>query len=284
MKPRINIYSQISSFYSFVFDNQDKVNQSHVSLYMFLINQNNRSNWSEWFKMPFDLAMAGACIGSKSTYYKCLNDLQDWGLLKYVKGKNDVKAPMISIFQLSNSEPLTVPLSEPLTVPLSGNLSEQLSVLLTGNIDILITDNYELITNNIYKWIKNELSEKPIEKPKKSKKEIPTLDQFLNYVLTIPEFAPKFESLKYSIQSKYEQWIENGWKDGHGNEIKQWKTKLKNTLPHLKQLNTLQNGISTKQTMDERIAEAKRRASEKRSGQMPSIWSEPESFSDYETL
>lgn len=44
------------------------------------------------------------------------------------------------------------------------------------------------------------------------------------------------------------------------------------------------NGISTKQTMDERIAEAKRRASEKRSGQMPSIWSEPESFSDYETL
>ena len=78
--------------------------------------------------------------------------------------------------------------------------------------------------------------------PKKSKKQIPSLDEFLNYVLTIPEFAPKFESLKYSIQSKYEQWIENGWKDGHGNEIKQWKTKLKNTLPHLKPLNTLQNG------------------------------------------
>lgn len=80
--------------------------------------------------------------------------------------------------------------------------------------------------------------------PKKSKKQIPSLDEFLNYVLTIPEFAPKFESLKYSIQSKYEQWIENGWKDGHGNEIKQWKTKLKNTLPHLKPLNTLQNGTT----------------------------------------
>jgi hypothetical protein len=205
--------------------------------------------------MPFDLAMAGACIGSKSTYYKCLNDLQEWGLLKYVKGKNDVKAPMISIFQLSNSEPLTVPLSEPLTVPLSGNLSEQLSVLLTGNIDILITDNYELITNNIYKWIKNELSEKPSDKPKKSKKEIPTLNEFLNYVLTIPEFAPKFESLKYSIQSKYESWVENGWKDGHGNEIKQWKTKLKNTLPHLKPLNTLQNGTTNTKSFEQRADE-----------------------------
>ena len=90
------------------------------------------------------------------------------------------------------------------------------------------------------------------KKSKKSKKEIPTLDQFLNYVLTIPEFAPKFESLKYSIQSKYEQWIENGWKDGHGNEIKQWKTKLKNTLPHLKQLNILQNGTTNTKSFEQR--------------------------------
>ena len=159
MKPRINIYEQISLFYSYVFEHQDKVHQSHVSLYMFLINQNNRANWSEWFKLPYDLAMAGACIGSKSTYYKCLNDLQEWKLIKYKKGLNDYKAPQISIVQLSRSVPLTVPLSEPLTVPLTVPLSEQLSVLLTGNIDILITDNYKLITDNIKKWIKKELEE-----------------------------------------------------------------------------------------------------------------------------
>lgn len=159
MKPRINIYEQISAFYSYVFEHQDKVHQSHVSLYMFLINQNNRANWSEWFKLPYDLAMAGACIGSKSTYYKCLNDLQEWKLIKYKKGLNDYKAPQISIVQLSKSVPLTVPLSEPLTVPLTVPLSEQLSVLLTGNIDILITDNYKLITDNIKKWIKKELEE-----------------------------------------------------------------------------------------------------------------------------
>ena len=169
MKPRINIYNQISSFYSFVFDNQDKINKSHISLYMFLLNQNNRNNWSEWFKLPFDLAMFGACIGNKGTYYRCLSDLQDFKLIKYKKGKNDFKAPQISIVVLSKNEPLTVPLSEPLTVPLTvpltGQLSEQLSVLLTGNIDILITDNYKLITNNIKKWIKKELelSKKEIE-------------------------------------------------------------------------------------------------------------------------
>lgn len=93
-------------------------------------------------------------------------------------------------------------------------------------------------------------------KPKKSKIEIPSLDEFFNYVLTIEEFAPKFESLKYSIQSKYESWIENGWKDGHNNDIKQWKTKLKNTLPHLKPLNNFNNAI-TKQpiSVEQRNAE-----------------------------
>ena len=101
----------------------------------------------------------------------------------------------------------------------------------------------------------NPKLETEVEIPKKSKKEIPTLNEFLNYVLTVPEFAPKFESLKYSIQSKYEQWIENGWKDGHGNEIKQWKTKLKNTLPHLKPLNNFNNGTTTRKTLAEQADE-----------------------------
>jgi hypothetical protein len=157
MKPRINIFEQLQSYYSFVFENQDKVRQSHTALYAFLLNQNNRNNWSEWFKCPFDLAMAGACIGSKSTYYKCLNDLQDWKLIKWRKGENSFKAPQICILVLSKSEPLTVPLSEPLHEPLTVPLSEQLSVLLTGKKERLITDNYTLITNNIKKWIVSEL-------------------------------------------------------------------------------------------------------------------------------
>jgi len=62
---------------------------------------------------------------------------------------------------------------------------------------------------------------------------IPSLEEFMNYVLEVQNFAPHFESLKYSLQSKYEQWVADGWKDGHGNEIKNWKTKLRNTLPYL---------------------------------------------------
>lgn len=156
MKPeylyRINGFDQIKSFYSWLFNNQDKeINTSHVSLYLFLINQNNRSNWVEWFKCPYDLGMAGSCIGSRNTYYKCLADLQQWGLIEYSKGTNNYKAPVIKLCLFKNeqqTEQVPIPLSEPLTehliVPLTEPLTEHIYKLLTNNLK-LITDNLEIV-------------------------------------------------------------------------------------------------------------------------------------------
>jgi len=39
------------------------------------------------------------------------------------------------------------------------------------------------------------------------------------------------EALKF----KYESWVENGWKDGNDKPIKNWKTKILNSLPYLKE-------------------------------------------------
>jgi hypothetical protein len=111
IKFRINGFCQIKAFYSWLFANQDKgVSSNDISLYMFLINQNNRNNWAEWFKCPFDLAMTGASIGNKKTYYNCLVKLNDLGLIEYKKGVNNWKAPLIKIVILYDE--LNVPLSE----------------------------------------------------------------------------------------------------------------------------------------------------------------------------
>lgn len=116
---RINGFDQIKALYSLVFEQKHAFKPQHISLYVFLINQNNRNMWVEWFKCPYDLAMAGACIGSKKTYYSCLNDLQDWGLLHYQKGSNEWKAPMIKLEVLKCTSTYTssVPQSEPLPIP-----------------------------------------------------------------------------------------------------------------------------------------------------------------------
>ncbi|MGI6048866.1 MAG: hypothetical protein ACOYEG_12825 [Petrimonas sp.] len=159
MEYRINGFEQQKNFYSWVFNNQEKgITAQHISLYNFLINQNNRNNWVEWFKCPFDLAMAGSGIGNKKTYYKCLEDLQEWGLIHYQKGANKWKAPLIKVEVLNRTatDTATVPQSEPLQVPQPIPLPTHIYKLITDNLK-LITENVSAFENFIF-----ELQNKPL--------------------------------------------------------------------------------------------------------------------------
>ena len=63
-------------------------------------------------------------------------------------------------------------------------------------------------------------------------KDIPTFDDFMNYALS------KKGNLNFShdaLRLKYESWKVNNWKDGFNKPIKNWKTKLLNSLPYLKE-------------------------------------------------
>lgn len=59
------------------------------------------------------------------------------------------------------------------------------------------------------------------------KNTIPTLEEFLKY-------ADMSVDYKFPLTAKYEQWVADGWKDGNGKKIKNWKTKLKSTIPYLR--------------------------------------------------
>lgn len=61
---------------------------------------------------------------------------------------------------------------------------------------------------------------------------IPSEPEFLNYCKEIKEID--YKSYEFSLKSKFESWIENGWKDGNGKVITNWKSKIKNTIPFLK--------------------------------------------------
>lgn len=70
------------------------------------------------------------------------------------------------------------------------------------------------------------------EKPKSKNPEIPSESEFMAYYKS--ELSKEFPGLEFSIKTKYETWVDLGWKDGNGNKIGNWKLKLKNTIPHLK--------------------------------------------------
>lgn len=69
-------------------------------------------------------------------------------------------------------------------------------------------------------------------KPKKNKQkkeiQIPAYEEFLKYALEKDSTIDK-----QNLKLKYQAWLENDWKDGFGNEIINWKSKLLNTIPHI---------------------------------------------------
>lgn len=79
--------------------------------------------------------------------------------------------------------------------------------------------NQQLTTNKNDKNVKNE-----------KKINIPLLEDFLEYAV---ENKPKVDT--DAVRLKYESWKVNNWRDGNDKPIKNWKSKLLNTLPHIKE-------------------------------------------------
>lgn len=68
-------------------------------------------------------------------------------------------------------------------------------------------------------------------------KNIPELNEFLEHGKELCKKAElHFIDYKYPIEAKYNLWVGDGWKDGHGKGIKNWKNKLGSVLPYLTKL------------------------------------------------
>lgn len=59
--------------------------------------------------------------------------------------------------------------------------------------------------------------------------------EFLSYAKQIySDLKKDFEPYEFAIKNKFETWAAASWKDGNKKQIKNWKLKLKNTIPYLK--------------------------------------------------
>lgn len=75
---------------------------------------------------------------------------------------------------------------------------------------------------------KNAVKVKVKDKVKDNNIYIPTREEFIHYCL-----SKKSDVDPVHAGLKYDAWVENGWKDGNGKPVKNWKSKLINTIPHL---------------------------------------------------
>lgn len=84
----------------------------------------------------------------------------------------------------------------------------------------LISDNQTLFSNA---FVGNSASTPMPEN-------FPSLEEFMLYAETLENYIPELVDL---IKIKYDSWLGNGWKNGYGKPITNWKSSLKNIMAFL---------------------------------------------------
>lgn len=84
-----------TAFEKFYFD--DRLNPTHISLYMALFQEWNSSRFASEFYVNRRDLMRVAKIGSKSTYHRCVTNLDSWNYLFYFPSNNPYKGSKIKM-------------------------------------------------------------------------------------------------------------------------------------------------------------------------------------------
>ena len=91
-----------AAFEKFYFD--DRLNPTHISLYMALFQEWNSCRFMDEFYVNRRELMRVAKIGSKSTYHRCIVDLDAWKYLLYFPSNNPYKGSKIKMAIIGTSD------------------------------------------------------------------------------------------------------------------------------------------------------------------------------------
>ena len=91
-----------AAFEMFYYD--DRLNTTHISLYMALFQEWNSSRFADEFYVNRLDLMRVAKIGSKSTYHRCVSELDSWAYLTYFPSNNPYKGSKIRMSILGPSD------------------------------------------------------------------------------------------------------------------------------------------------------------------------------------
>lgn len=206
----MNGYELSRNFTNFAFDNPEKIKPTHYAIFFFAIEHCNRLGWKKKFGLPTTMTMEAIGIKSYNTYITCFNELVEWGFIELIeKSKNQHSSNIVALsnFNKAHTKALDNAFTKHATKQDESELqSTQQSI---DSIDKPLTNNNKPITIN---------------------KRIPTFEDFKEYAL---EKKPLIDLQELKL--KYDSWVVNGWKDGNDKVINNWRSKLLNTLPYIKE-------------------------------------------------
>ncbi|WP_303317182.1 hypothetical protein Q4Q34_02130 [Flavivirga abyssicola] len=85
------------------FSKDGRLNPTHISLYVALFQIWNSNRFMEEFYINREEVMSFSKIGSKSTYHKCIKELNHWKYIIYYPSHNPFKGSKIKMFNFETS-------------------------------------------------------------------------------------------------------------------------------------------------------------------------------------
>lgn len=90
----MELFSPLSLFYTAIADDV-RISATHISLNMALMQQWNIMGGKNPFAIHREAIMKTAKISARCTYNKCLNNLQEYGYIKYLPSTNSFSKSII---------------------------------------------------------------------------------------------------------------------------------------------------------------------------------------------
>lgn len=103
----VNYIKHLNTVFQKIY-NDNRLNPTHVSLYLALFQTWNSTRFADEFFVIRDEVMQFSKIGSKSTYHRCLKELHKFGYIEYHPSHNPYRGSKIKLTKnwTSNGQPL----------------------------------------------------------------------------------------------------------------------------------------------------------------------------------
>lgn len=80
--------------------------------------------------------------------------------------------------------------------------------------------------------LQNDTDKSRLEEKREEEKREDTIPDWIEFLVYAKEKEPSVN--ESALKNKYDAWVANGWKDGNNNQVKNWKSKILQTMPYIK--------------------------------------------------
>jgi hypothetical protein len=213
------------------FSDDDRLNPSHVSLYLALFQFWNMNRFQNPISINRSEVMRVSKIGSNATYHRCIKQLDEWSYLEYIPSYNPMKGSKINMFIFETSSEQA----------LNGNHPKNEQVV--GQVLVPSINSINNTNNN--KQSKGE-SNSPNSKKRKTQKRFspPSLNEII-------EFFKEKKANTDDAEKFFNHFESNGWKVGGRTKMKDWQAAARNWIKRSEEFKNEKNKTSSRLNVNE---------------------------------